>query len=193
MDGCKKRRTRRERLMEEYLEACLDDFEEEEDFLEELIEECLGAEESEEPEACSKPQEEEPDPRVCEAPVCELTKRELGRKGEDAACALLKRKGFVILERNWTCPFGEADIIALQGACLVFVEVKTRAGLTCGLPEDSVTHKKRSKYERIAACYLSRHGEEREMPVRFDVIGIQVLANGRALARHTVNAFVSAL
>ena len=189
MDGCKKRRTRKERILEEYVEACLDELEEDPELLESLIEECLepnGAQPQEEP-------GEGPEPRVCEAPICEMTKRELGQKGEEAACELLKRRGFVILERNWKCSFGEADIIGIHGGCLVFVEVKTRAGLTCGLPEDSVTPKKRAKYERIAACYLARHEDNPEMPVRFDGVGIQVLANGRALARHTVNAFGSML
>ena len=47
----------------------------------------------------------QPEPDSCSA-------SELGRKGENAACKFLERKGFTILERNWVCPAGEADIIA---------------------------------------------------------------------------------
>ena len=53
----------------------------------------------------------------------------LGAYGEDLACELLKRNDYIILERNWSCAAGEADIIALDDGCLVFVEVKTRAAI----------------------------------------------------------------
>lgn len=122
------------------------------------------------------------------ADPCSLSPKELGRRGEDAACELLKRKDYVILERNWTCPAGEADIIAMDGDCLVFVEVKTRAGVERGLPEDAVTPRKRAKYERIAGFFLSDY-DGPDSRVRFDVIGVLALSGGRALARHVVNAF----
>lgn len=117
-----------------------------------------------------------------------LSPQELGRRGEEAACELLKRKDYVILERNWSCPAGEADIIAMDDDCLVFVEVKTRAGVECGLPEDAVTPRKRAKYERIAGFFLSDY-DGPDSRVRFDVIGILALSGNRALARHVVNAF----
>lgn len=122
------------------------------------------------------------------ADPCLLSPKELGRRGEDAACELLKRKDYVILERNWTCPAGEADIIAMDGDCLVFVEVKTRAGVERGLPEEAVTPRKRAKYERIAGFFLSDY-DGPDSRVRFDVIGVLALSGGRALARHVVNAF----
>ncbi len=52
-------------------------------------------------------------------------KRRLGNKGEDIACEYLKRKGFVILDRNYLKPWGEIDIIAHKDAAYRFVEVKT--------------------------------------------------------------------
>ena len=42
------------------------------------------------------------------------TSKELGMKGEQAAVRFLKSKGFDILETNWTCFAGEADIIARE-------------------------------------------------------------------------------
>lgn len=178
MDGCKSRRARREKLLEKLIEEAIWaelEGEEEDDLF--WQDRDWGPDEDE----CEEPEE---DPFSME----ELTPHELGKKGEDAACELLKRKGYVVIERNWTCPFGEADIIAIDEGCLVFVEVKTRAGVACGLPTEAVTPKKRQKYERIAACYLSRY-DGMDSAVRFDVVGIQVFANGRALARHVVNAF----
>lgn len=117
-----------------------------------------------------------------------LSPKELGRRGEEAACALLQRKDYVILERNWTCPAGEADIIALDDGCIVFIEVKTRAGIERGLPEEAVTARKRARYERIAGFFLSDYDGPGGR-VRFDVVGVLALPQGRALARHVVNAF----
>ena len=59
-------------------------------------------------------------------------RRELGKKGEDAATKFLLRRGYKIVERNWRCPAGEADIIAFDGSTLVFVEVKTRSDIDKG-------------------------------------------------------------
>ena len=113
---------------------------------------------------------------------------ELGKKGEEAAASLLERKGYEILERNWTCPAGEADIIARDNDSIVFVEVKTRSGVEKGLPSEAVTPAKRERYERIAAWYLNEC-DQSDMYVRFDVVSILVLDGNKALVRHLVNAF----
>ena len=112
----------------------------------------------------------------------------LGKRGEDVAVGFLERRGYEILERNWKCPFGEADIIARDGDDVLFIEVKTRTGVAKGLPEDAVTKEKRSRYEKIAASY-SLNIEGYDTPIRFDVIAIVVIENKRALLRHHVNAF----
>ena len=111
----------------------------------------------------------------------------LGAFGEDLACELLKRKEYVVLERNWSCPAGEADIVALDEGCLVFVEVKTRAGSN-GFPQEAVTAKKRARYERIAYYFLSQY-DGADARVRFDVIAIQAMPNGKGFVKHIVNAF----
>ncbi len=116
---------------------------------------------------------------------------DLGKKGEEAAASLLVRKGYEILERNWTCAAGEADIIARDQDCIVFIEVKTRSGVNKGLPSEAVTPAKRERYERIAAWYLNEY-KESDMYVRFDVISILVLDDNKALVRHLVNAFGAA-
>ena len=50
-------------------------------------------------------------------------RQRLGKKGEDAACAYLERKGYVICRRNYRCRYGEIDIIAAKGGELSYVEV----------------------------------------------------------------------
>lgn len=113
---------------------------------------------------------------------------ELGRKGEEAAARFLYRRGYEIVERNWKCFAGEADIIARDNDTLVFVEVKTRRDCQKGFPSEAVTKTKRERYERIALAFLSDH-DISDVSVRFDVVSLVVIAGKRALIRHHINAF----
>mgnify|MGYP004715069709 CR=1 FL=1 len=114
--------------------------------------------------------------------------KDLGRKGEEAAARFLVRRGYDIIERNWTCIAGEADIIALDEDTLVFVEVKTRSSAANGLPGEAITKEKRTRYEKIACLYLE-HSEVSDAPVRFDVISITLIGPDRAFVRHHIAAF----
>lgn len=114
--------------------------------------------------------------------------RALGRKGEDAAARFLVQRGYDILERNWTCFAGEADIIALDCNALVFVEVKTRSDIRKGFPSEAVDAKKRERYERIALAYIAESSYV-DIPIRFDVVSIVVAPNNRAVIRHHIDAF----
>ena len=114
--------------------------------------------------------------------------RELGRKGEYAAVRFLERCGYDIVERNWTCFAGEADIIARDGEAVVFVEVKTRTGASNGLPAEAVTKNKRERYEKIACAFLADY-DVVDVPVRFDVVSISLIDTDRAMVRHHIDAF----
>ena len=132
---------------------------------------------------CTKPKEVEA-----------LCKESAGAKRanatEEAAACFLERREYEILDRNWKCIAGEADIVALQDDTLCFIEVKTRKDAQKGFPSEAVDMRKRSRYERIAACYLKDH-DYADVRVRFDVIAILVLGEGRAFLRHHLNAFGS--
>lgn len=121
-------------------------------------------------------------------PQPEHDPKELGRRGEKAAVNFLKRQGYEILETNWSCFAGEADIIAREGDVLCFVEVKTRSNTEHGFPSEAVNAKKRDRYERIAACYLKDY-DTVDVSVRFDIISILVLSEHRAFLRFHINAF----
>lgn len=121
-------------------------------------------------------------------PQPEHDPKELGRRGEKAAVNFLKRHGYEILETNWSCFAGEADIIAREGDVLCFVEVKTRSNTEHGFPSEAVNAKKRDRYERIAACYLKDY-DTVDVSVRFDIISILVLSEHRAFLRFHINAF----
>ena len=117
--------------------------------------------------------------------------KELGRRGEQAAVRFLERKGYEILETNWECFAGEADIISIDEETLVFTEVKTRTSIEKGFPAEAVDAKKRERYEKIAACYL-RGYDGPSQRVRFDVISILVISEDRAFLRLHTNAFCAA-
>ena len=70
------------------------------------------------------------------------------------AAAYLKKKGYRILEANFRCRFGEIDLIARDGAYLVFIEVKYRSSLKDGDSLEAVNRRKQRKIIRVAEYYL---------------------------------------
>jgi len=100
-----------------------------------------------------------------------LSSGQLGQAGEDAAARYLECQGWRILERNCCLPGGEIDIIALEGDCLVFVEVKTRQRSSrCGGPFEAVDSRKQRRLSEAAAAYMSEHSLD--MAARFDVAAV---------------------
>jgi putative endonuclease len=84
-------------------------------------------------------------------------KRRTGLLGEQLASEALMRRGYEIIERGWRCPNGEVDIVARDGECWVFVEVKTRHGRAAGLPDEAFTRRKAERLTQLAQTYLSEH------------------------------------
>lgn len=119
-----------------------------------------------------------------------MNPKELGTRGEDAACAFLERRGHTIVERNWKDKRGEIDIISLEGEELVLTEVKTRSGEDFGSPEDAVDPRKQKRLRRLGGAYLT-HASLDDVSVRFDVIAIRYLGDDRALLRHHRDAFAT--
>ena len=81
----------------------------------------------------------------------------IGKWGEETAVAYLTEHGYEILARNARTPYGEIDIVAKQGDMLIFVEVKTRTSNTMGLPEESITPRKRQHMISAAEYYAAEH------------------------------------
>jgi putative endonuclease len=95
----------------------------------------------------------------------------LGAEGERAAEKYLRRQKYTILERNYRCPLGEIDLIALDGKTVVFIEVKTRTGERHGGPLEAVDARKQRQIGRVAQSYLLRHRLQNRT-ARFDVVGV---------------------
>ncbi|OGY13223.1 MAG: hypothetical protein A3A77_01460 [Candidatus Blackburnbacteria bacterium RIFCSPLOWO2_01_FULL_40_20] len=100
-----------------------------------------------------------------------------GALGEKAACELLQKQGYKILERNFRTRYGEIDIIALDFSnkleTLVFVEVKTRWNLDYGYPEEAVTPRKLRLVAQAAQFYKLTHPKTPDL-LRIDVVAIEV-------------------
>ena len=119
----------------------------------------------------------------------------LGRRGESLARKHLKRQGLKILARNFRCPVGEVDIIALDTSSakqdgtetIVFVEVKARSSDRYTDPAAAVDAAKRKRIKKVAAYYISHH-DAAKYNVRFDIVS--VVADGDELKiEHIVSAF----
>jgi putative endonuclease len=94
----------------------------------------------------------------------------IGKWGEDVSSEYLMQNGYEIVGRNTRTPYGEIDIIAKKGEITIFVEVKTRTSNKMGLPEESITAKKR---EHIIAC-AEHYAMENEIDNwQIDVISIE--------------------
>lgn len=114
---------------------------------------------------------------------------EKGRQAEAAARRHLEAKGWRILATNWRCGTGEIDIVAQDGGCLVFVEVRSRSSTRFGTAVESVDWRKRRKVRQAAVAFLAAN-RVCTPRFRFDIISIQVYGNGQdPVLEHIENAF----
>jgi len=99
-------------------------------------------------------------------------KDELGRRGEDLAAEHLTGAGLTLVERNWRCPAGEIDIVAVDSGTLVLVEVKTRTSTAYGHPFEAITPGKLRRLHLLAGSWFEVREAGRRRPFRVDVVGI---------------------
>ncbi|ALX66896.1 YraN family protein [Microbacterium sp. XT11] len=115
-------------------------------------------------------------------------KDDLGRAGEERAARYLTAAGYDILDRNWRCPQGELDIVALGGRVLVFVEVKTRRSMAYGHPLEAVDVRKRRRLWKLAHAWMAQHPDMAHgRSLRVDVIGITGADPFSATLEHLVD------
>lgn len=94
-----------------------------------------------------------------------------GAAAEQAAADYLATQGLTLVARNYRCRGGEIDLILRDGASLVFVEVRERAGSAFGGAAASITAAKQARIHLAARHYLHRHGLD--LPCRFDAVLVQ--------------------
>lgn len=101
-----------------------------------------------------------------------MNTRKIGKGWEITAASYLAASGFEIIELNYSCRYGEVDIIAKDGNYLVFCEVKYRKSRSAGLPMEAVSYEKQKKIIGTAYFYIINHNLPENTEVRFDVVSI---------------------
>jgi putative endonuclease len=112
-----------------------------------------------------------------------------GRQGEEEAYWHLRRRGFIMVERNYRPEglHGEIDLIGWDGETLVFVEVKTRQSAEIRTPEAAVDFEKQA-HVKTAAQEYRRRAHCARAPFRFDVVAVEMAAEGNKI-EHFRDAF----
>lgn len=132
--------------------------------------------------------------RLSHRPDRRTEKKRLGDRGEAIAEEYLKNRGYTILERNWVSGKKELDIVALSGADVVFVEVKTTASdkaESFKRPAEFVDAEKRENLidaAREYTAYRKRVNPTGTEYYRFDVIEV-FLNRETPEINHIENAF----
>ncbi len=112
-----------------------------------------------------------------------------GAAGERIAKEYLRAKGYEILDANWSTTFGELDIVARQAGVLVFVEVKTRRGVSTEPALEAVTPAKHGRMLKAIYQYLADQDVDPETQWRVDVVAIAIAGHRRPRIDHVEDAF----
>ena len=110
--------------------------------------------------------------------IMKTQNRNTGRLGEQIAEGFLFKKGFELIERNFSTRFGEIDLICRDKDILVFVEVKTKRSLDFGTPEEMFTQNKRRRVMNMGYVYT----KGKEVKCRIDMIAILLDENNNLLS-----------
>ena len=98
------------------------------------------------------------------------SKKLIGQWGEDQACEYLRRHGYRIIGRNYSCRFGEIDVIAAKRGFLAFVEVKLRRSDAFAEAREYVDERRQARLRSAASLWLAEN--ETSLQPRFDVIEV---------------------
>lgn len=114
--------------------------------------------------------------------------KRLGNQGEELAANFLKIRNYQIIERQWTCQYGEIDIIAEHQTQLVFIEVKTCKGNNIELAFTNLTPRKQQRFINAVQTYLTEHELDNKV-WRIDAIGVAIPPHGDPIIEHVEDAF----
>jgi putative endonuclease len=116
-------------------------------------------------------------------------RRWFGNRSERAAWHFVRGLGYRIVARNYSCKLGELDIVALDGDCVVFLEVRSTETQDINRPALSVDSHKQRRLTDLAIHFLQRK-KLLNHAGRFDVLAISWPSGAREpkIAHHP-NAF----
>ena len=113
---------------------------------------------------------------------------QLGRKAEKLAEKFLRRKGHRLRARNYSCKYGEIDLITQHKAEIVFVEVRSLSSAKLGMPWGNLKRDKKEKIKRTAKNYLFKYRLSKK-PFRFDFVQMIIDGENPPEIEHIENAF----
>lgn len=114
--------------------------------------------------------------------------RSAGSQFEDIALAHAQRDGLQLITRNFSCRYGEIDLVMRDRQTIVFVEVRYRRSQRFGGALDSVGSGKRSRLVKAASVFLQSRPELAAHACRFDLLAIAGNAAEPSIEWHR-NAF----
>ncbi|HZJ93827.1 MAG TPA: YraN family protein [Thiopseudomonas sp.] len=94
----------------------------------------------------------------------------IGKAVEQFALNYLIQAGLSTIAQNWSCRFGEIDLIMLEHDTLVFVEVRYRKSNRFGGALESIDQSKREKLLITTELFFNQYPHWLEHDCRFDVI-----------------------
>ncbi len=124
-----------------------------------------------------------------------MDSKKLGNLGEKIAADYLKKKGYQILEKDYTSKFkagrgrGEIDIVAKKEGIITFVEVKSLSSDKVIQPEEKVNYQKRKKIIKTANFWLMEKKIPLDAKWKIEVVSLKIdLKNNKIKLRHFQNA-----
>lgn len=98
-----------------------------------------------------------------------MTRSSRQRRGawaEQRTLQLLRSRGWQLLDRNWSCRWGELDLVVAKPGRLLLVEVKgRRQGSWDGDGQAALGVLKRQRLARAWACWIASHPDRSRDPV----------------------------
>ena len=93
-----------------------------------------------------------------------------GRQYEDLALDYLLGQGLELVARNYSCKWGELDLLMQEQGVLIIVEVRYRSNDRFGSTVESITAKKQAHIVAATKHYIMSNNINQ--PIRFDVLAI---------------------
>jgi putative endonuclease len=118
-----------------------------------------------------------------------MSKVGIGRRAENLARDFFQKMGFIVVDRNFNCRFGEIDLIIRKHKALRFVEVKYRSRVDHGLPQEAVVKRKQQRIRASALIWLKRRHLPLDGDLHFDVLAIHRDARGKTVYDFIEDAF----
>lgn len=102
--------------------------------------------------------------------------KDIGQIGENVSCEYLIKRGFSIVVRNYSKPWGELDIVAMKGSEVHFFEVKSvtsdLSGADWHRPENNVHRSKVRHLRRIIETYFAENDPKFQAEFQVHVLSV---------------------